>query len=123
MNVFSVIIPFKQTQTVPLTALNFSTTLLLRRFFNTFLGETLLTATNGPYRVCISTQGCATEGTTPFLGTKEEARSHLLPIQEHNYITVMSPVGSGKENSFQLSVANQKSNNITLYYKAPIITR
>ena len=35
---FSQIIPFKPTQTVILTSLNFSTTLLLRRFFYTFAG-------------------------------------------------------------------------------------
>ena len=36
-NVFSQIIPFKPTQTVILTSLNFSTILLLRRFFDTEL--------------------------------------------------------------------------------------
>ena len=36
---FSQIIPFQLTQIVLLTLLNFSSTLLLRRFFYTFLGE------------------------------------------------------------------------------------
>jgi len=42
--VFSITTAFKQTQTVPLTSLNFSTTLLLRRFLITFLGMAVCAA-------------------------------------------------------------------------------
>ena len=79
-------------------------------------------ATNGPYAVCNNRIGCARDGSTPFLGSEKDAALHLLPQQLHTKIVAISPVGSGKNNSFQLTVGNQASNNITLYYKPPVIT-
>ena len=80
------------------------------------------TATNGPFKVCNARKGCALDRSTPFLGTDEDAFGHQLPTQTHTDIAVFSPVGSGHNNSFQLTVAGQLSNNITLFYKPPIIT-
>ena len=53
---FSITTASKLTQTLSLTFLNFSTTLLLRRFFDTFVGDVLERFTNGelvatPHRV------------------------------------------------------------------------
>jgi hypothetical protein len=77
---------------------------------------------NGKFIVCNKKEGCANEEATPFMGNEEETKAFDLPLQTHSEITVISPVGAGKSNSFQLKVAGQPSNNITLYYKPPIVT-
>jgi hypothetical protein len=94
------------------------------QIFGMSLGTEKMTATNGPFGVCVEKIGCANEGSTPYLGTKEEVLDFGFdfPKQTHSKIVVMSPVGSGASNSFQLRIAGQSSNNVTLFYKKPVIT-
>ena len=66
------------------------------------LGLKKFDATNGPFSICNQPIGCASTESTPFLGDEEESLAHKLPQQSHSTIEVISPVGAGKSNSFQV---------------------
>ena len=91
------------------------------QFIGLSLGSAKLEGWVGSFPLCTDPIGCHTTGHTPYLGGADRAKQHKLPRQDHNIVTMASPVGYGGNLSAFLLVDHQRSNNITYSFNSPVI--